>query len=149
METVDFSLPDQNGKIHKLSEYRGSWVILYFYPKDGTPGCTKEACGFRDSIQKLTSLGAIVLGVSKDSITSHKKFAEKYRLNFPILSDEEKKVIKAYHAWGEKKIIGKTFQGTTRITYLIDKTGKIVKTYPRVNPLIHASQIITDIQKLS
>lgn len=146
MKTIDFSLPDQNGKIHKLSDYKNKWVVLYFYPKDDTPGCTREACGFRDAIKTYQDKGIIILGVSKDSVTSHKKFADKYKLNFPLLSDEDKKVIKAYEAWGEKKFMGKVFQGTLRKTYLIDKTGKINKIYDKVNPLIHAGEILNDLK---
>lgn len=142
METSDFSLPDQNGKIHKLSDYKGHWVVLYFYPKDDTPGCTKEACNFRDSYRQLTKLGVQILGVSKDSVKSHKKFAEKYDLNFPILSDETKEVIKKYKAWGVKKFMGREFEGILRTTYLINPQGKIEKIYEKVNPLIHSGEIL-------
>src|SRR5258708_5307841 len=103
MKTYDFNLPDQDGKYHKLSDYKGKWVVLYFYPKDDTPGCTKEACNFRDLFHELQKLGVQILGISKDSTASHKKFAEKYKLNFPILSDETKEIIKKYKAWGMKK----------------------------------------------
>jgi peroxiredoxin Q/BCP len=148
MKAKDFELPDQKGATHKLSDYKGKWVVLYFYPKDNTPGCTKEACSFRDSFTKLQALGVQVLGVSKDSVSSHKKFAEKYNLNFPILSDESTKVIKIYNAWGEKKFMGRTFEGTLRTTYLINPKGKIEKVYKNVNPLNHASQIISDLEKI-
>src|SRR3990172_5266920 len=120
MKAKDFKLPDQDGRIHSLSQYKEEWIVLYFYPKDDTPGCTKEACNFRDSIQELKNLGVVILGVSKDSVSSHKKFAEKYHLNFPILSDESKEVIKLYKAWGKKSFLGKDFEGTLRTTYLID-----------------------------
>jgi peroxiredoxin Q/BCP len=146
MNIEDFELPDQDGKIHSLSQYKGKWVVLYFYPKDDTPGCTKEACSFRDSIQELKNLGVVILGVSKDSISSHKKFSEKYHLNFPILSDENKKVIKLYKAWGKKRFLGKDFEGTLRITYLIDPDGKVKKVYKNVNPSIHAGEILKDLQ---
>jgi peroxiredoxin Q/BCP len=146
MDMKDFRLPDQDGKIHSLSQYKGKWVVLYFYPKDDTPGCTKEACNFRDSIQELKNLGVVILGVSKDSISSHKKFSEKYHLNFPILSDENKKVIKLYKAWGKKKFLGKDFEGTLRMTYLIDPDGKTKKVYKNVNPSIHAGEILKDLQ---
>jgi peroxiredoxin Q/BCP len=145
MEAKDFSLPDQNGKIHKLSDYRGHWVILYFYPKDDTPGCTKEACNFRDSIDKYQKLGAAILGISKDSEASHKKFAEKYHLNFPILSNEAKDVIKEYKSWGIKKFMGREFEGTIRNTYLINPKGEIVRFYEKVNPLSHSEQILEDL----
>ena len=148
MEAKGFALTDQNGKIHKLSDYKGKWVVLYFYPKDDTPGCTKEACNFRDSFEKLQGMNVQILGVSKDTVASHKKFAEKYNLNFPILSDESAKVIKMYDAWGEKKFMGKTFEGTLRTTYLISPQGGIVKVYKKVNPLTHSSEIISDLMKL-
>ena len=142
MKVIDFSLQDQNGKAHKLSDYKGQWVILYFYPKDDTPGCTKEACGFRDCMRQYKEKNAVILGVSKDSVDSHKKFSEKYHLNFPILSDENKEVIKAYKAWGEKKFMGKTFEGVLRKTYLINQEGFIVRAYEKVNPLLHAEEIL-------
>lgn len=148
MKAVTFGLKDQDGKIRTLSEFKGKWVVLYFYPKDNTPGCTKEACNFRDSFHELQSLGAQILGVSKDSVASHKKFADKYSLNFPILSDESLEIIKAYGAWGRKKFMGRDYEGTLRNTYLIDPTGNIVKEYKKVNPLTNASEIISDLKNL-
>ena len=148
MKAHNFSLTDQNGKLHSLADYKGRWVVLYFYPKDDTPGCTKEACGFRDFSKEYSEKGIAILGVSKDSVASHKKFAEKYHLNFPILSDESKEVIKAYGAWGEKKFMGRVFEGTLRKSYIINPKGEVVKTYEKVNPLIHAQQIIKDISEL-
>jgi peroxiredoxin Q/BCP len=148
MQAPDFTLPDQNGREHKLSNYRGKWVILYFYPKDDTPGCTKEACNFRDSFHELQKKDVIILGVSKDSVKSHQKFAEKYQLNFPLLSDESTQVIKLYESWGEKKFMGRTFQGTLRNTFLINTTGEIIKKYENVNPLNHANQLISDLNEL-
>ncbi len=145
MKAPDFSLPDQKGKIHKLSDYKGKWVVLYFYPKDDTPGCIKEACGFRDNVEEFKKKGAVILGVSKDSVESHKKFAEKYQLNFPILADTGKEVLKAYGAWGEKKFLGKTFMGTLRNTYLINPKGNITKKFEKVNPLIHPQEILKEI----
>ena len=121
MKAFDFSLPDQNGDIHKLSDYRGQFVILYFYPKDDTPGCTVEACSFRDNQEIYKKNEVVVLGVSKDTVLSHKKFAQKHNLRFTIFSDVEKKVIKKYKAWGTKKFLGKTYEGILRKTYLIDK----------------------------
>ena len=147
MRAIDFSLPDQNGKIHQLSNYKGKWVVLFFYPKDDTPGCTKEACGFRDGIVELKKLDVVVLGVSADSVASHKKFADKYHLNFPLLSDEKKEVIKKYGAWGKKKFLGKEFEGILRITYLINPQGEIVKKFEKVKPDIHAQEIINEIKK--
>jgi peroxiredoxin Q/BCP len=140
-----FSLPDQDGRMRSLTDFVGSWLILYFYPKDDTPGCTKEACSFRDSIAEFQKIGGAIVGVSKDSVTSHKKFAEKYHLSFPLLSDEQLEVIKAYDAWGEKKFMGRTFNGVRRKTYLINPAGEIVRVYESVNPLTHAGQILTDI----
>lgn len=149
MKATDFSLPDENGKQHTLSAYKGKWVILYFYPKDDTPGCTKEACGFRDTLKSFTDQGVVILGVSKDSVASHKKFHDKFALTFPLLSDEDKKVITKYHTWGKKSFLGKSFEGVLRTTYLIDPTGEIRKVYEKVDPTIHAQQILADIQQLS
>lgn len=146
MKAKDFTLSDQNGEIQTLSQYIGKWVVLYFYPRDDTPGCTKEACNFRDSIHELQKLNVVILGVSKDSVASHKKFADKYHLNFPLLSDETKEVMKLYDAWGKKKFLGKEFEGTLRMTYLIDPTGEIKKVYRNVNPSIHAGEILADLQ---
>jgi len=146
MKAKDFSLPDQYGKFHKLSGYNGKWVVLYFYPKDDTPGCTKEACNFRDSIDKFQKLGAVILGISKDSVASHKKFADKYHLNFTILSNEDKSVIKEYKSWGVKKFMGKEFEGTIRNTYLINPKGEIVKFYEKVNPLTYSEEILKDLK---
>ena len=145
----DFSLPDQEGTLHSLSQYHGTWVVLFFYPKDDTPGCTKEACNFRDSFAQLQSFDAVILGVSKDSVVSHKKFAEKYHLNFPILSDEKKEVIEKYNAWGTKKFMGREFEGTLRMTYLINPNGEIQKVYEKVNPLLHAGEILKDLKTLT
>ncbi len=149
MHATDFSLPDQDSKFHKLSDYRGKWVVLYFYPKDDTPGCTTEACNFRDSFHELQKLGVVILGVSKDSVKSHKKFADKYGLNFPLLSDESLKIIKSYKAWGEKKFMGRTYEGILRTTYLINPQGEIAKVYEKVNPLTHAEAISKDLALLA
>ena len=149
MKLKNFKLADQNGKYHKLADYKGKWVVLYFYPKDDTPGCTVEACKFRDGLNRLQELNVVILGVSKDSIASHKKFAEKYHLNFPLLSDESKETIRAYHAWGEKKFMGKTFEGTLRMTYLINPQGEIQKVYENVNPAVHAEEILKDVRGLA
>jgi peroxiredoxin Q/BCP len=149
MTASEFSLPDADGSIRKLSDYRGSWVVLYFYPKDDTPGCTKEACGFRDSLTELKKLGVSVLGVSKDSVASHRKFADKYGLTFPLLSDESKTVLKAYGAWGKKRFLGKDIEGTLRKTFLIDPDGTIFKSYDKVNPTQHADEIIRDLSGLT
>ena len=128
----DFSLPDQNGKIHSLKDYAGKKVILYFYPKDNTSGCTKQACGFSERMPLFSEKGAVVLGISKDSVASHKKFEEKYGLAFTLLSDVERKVIEAYDVWKEKKNYGKVSMGVVRTTYLIDEQGIIIKANDKV-----------------
>lgn len=128
----DFKLPDQNGTMNSLSEYKGQKVVLYFYPKDNTSGCTKQACSFADLYPQFREKGAIVLGVSKDSVASHKKFEEKYGLPFTLLSDTELEVIKAYDVWKEKKNYGKVSMGVVRTTYLIDEKGVIVKAMDKV-----------------
>lgn len=127
-----FTLPDQNGTIHTLDQYKGKKVILYFYPKDNTPGCTKQACGFSERHPQFTEKGAVVIGISKDSVSSHKKFEEKYALSFPLLSDPELEVIKAYDVWKEKKNYGKVSMGVVRTTYLIDEEGVIIKANDKV-----------------
>ncbi|MDD7673348.1 MAG: thioredoxin-dependent thiol peroxidase [Oscillospiraceae bacterium] len=127
-----FTLPDQNGKAHSLSDYAGKKVILYFYPKDNTPGCTKQACGFADRYPQFLEKGAVVLGVSKDSVSSHKNFEQKYALPFPLLSDPGKEVIQAYDVWKEKKNYGKVSLGVVRTTYLIDENGIIIKAMGNV-----------------
>jgi peroxiredoxin Q/BCP len=144
----DFLLPDQNDVNHKLSEYLGKWVLLYFYPRDNTPGCTKEACGIRDSYAEYKKNKVVVLGVSTDSVKSHKKFEEKYGLPFTLLADPDKKVVTLYNVYGEKKFMGRTFMGTKRTSFLIDKKGKIVKIYEKVKPEEHAGEVINDIMGL-
>lgn len=141
-QAQDFSLPDQNGKTHKLSDYRGKWVILYFYPQDQTPGCTEEACSFRDSNESLLTRDAVVLGVSKDSVKSHADFIAEYHLPFTLLSDPEKKVITQYEAW-DAHLPG--MAGAIRKTYVINPQGMIVKEYPKVTPAEHATQILNDL----
>jgi len=142
MKAPDFSLADQTGKMHKLRDYKGKWVLIYFYPKDDTLGCTKEACSFRDMSLDFKKKDIFILGISKDSVESHQKFASKHRLNFPILSDESKEVIKAYNSWGKKKFMGKEFEGTLRNSYLVNPKGEIVKTYKGVNPLSHTKKVL-------
>ena len=141
----DFTLPDQNGDLHSLSEYRGKKVILYFYPKDNTPGCTKQACGFAERFPKFTDKGAVVLGISKDSVASHKKFEEKYGLPFTILSDPELVAIQAYDVWQEKKNYGKTYMGVVRTTYLIDEEGKIAKVFDKVKAADNPEQMLGEL----
>ena len=128
----DFQLPDQNGTLHTLEEYRGKKVILYFYPKDNTSGCTKQACGFGQLYPQFMEKGAVVVGVSKDSVKSHKNFETKYNLPFTLLSDTELGVLKAYDVWKEKKNYGKTYMGVVRTTYLIDEEGVIIQANDKV-----------------
>ncbi len=127
-----FSLPDQNGKIHTLEEYKGRKVILYFYPKDNTPGCTKQACGYSERLPRFAEKGAVVIGISKDTVKSHKNFEEKQGLQFTILSDTELTAIKAYDVWHEKKNYGKVSMGVVRTTYLIDENGVIIRANDKV-----------------
>lgn len=146
-QAPSFNLPDQNGLTHTLEEYRGRWLVLYFYPQDDTPGCTTEACNFRDARSELEELAAVV-GVSADSVASHKKFSDKYHLNFTLLSDPGHAVIAAYNSWGPKKFLGKEFLGTKRNTFLIDPVGGIAKEYLGVDPDKHAEQILSDLKSM-
>ncbi len=138
----EFTLPDQNGEPHSLSDYRGEKVILYFYPRDNTPGCSKQACAFGELYPQFREKGAVVLGVSKDSVASHKKFEEKYGLPFTLLSDVEKEVIRAYDVWKEKKNYGKVSMGVVRTTYLIDENGVIVKAFDKVKAADNPTQML-------
>ena len=138
----EFNLPDQNGTIHTLKEYRGKKVILYFYPKDNTAGCTKQACGFAERYPQFLEKGAVILGVSKDSVKSHKNFETKYTLPFTLLSDPELEVIKAYDVWKEKKNYGKVSMGVVRTTYLIDENGIIVKAMDKVKAADNPQQML-------
>ena len=141
----DFTLPDQNGNMHSLSDYRGKKIILYFYPKDNTPGCTKQACGFAERYPQFIEKGAVVLGISKDSVASHKKFEEKYGLPFTILSDPELVAIQAYDVWQEKKNYGKTYMGVVRTTYLIDEEGKIARAFDKVKAADNPEQMLGEL----
>ena len=145
IKAPDFTLPDQNGNRHSLSDYRGKKVILYFYPKDNTPGCTKQACGFAERYPQFIEKGAVVLGISKDSVASHKKFEEKYGLPFTILSDPELVAIQAYDVWQEKKNYGKTYMGVVRTTYLIDEEGKIAKAFDKVKAADNPEQMLGEL----
>ena len=138
----DFELPDQNGEMHKLSDYRGKKVILYFYPRDNTAGCTKQACGFAERYPQFQEKGAVVLGVSKDSVASHKKFEQNYGLPFTLLSDTEKTVIMAYDCWKEKKNYGKVSMGVVRTTYLIDENGVIIRAMDKVKAGDNPAQML-------
>ena len=145
----NFALPDQDGKEHALADYRGKWVLLYFYPKDDTPGCTIEACAIRDQFKDFNAINAVVLGVSTDSVASHKKFAHTYKLPFTLLSDEYKEVVGRYGVFGERKFMGKTYMGTSRTSFLIDPAGNIAKVYEKVKPEAHAAEVIADLKALT
>ncbi len=138
----EFTLPDSNGTPVRLKELRGKKVVLYFYPRDLTPGCTKEACSFNDALASLRKLGAVVLGVSADTVESHRKFAEKYGLQFQLLSDEGKEVIKAYGVWQKKSLYGRNFMGIVRTTFVIDEKGTIRAVFPKVKVEGHAEEIL-------
>lgn len=137
----EFSLQDQHGNTQTLTQYRGKKVLLYFYPKDDTPGCTTEACSFRDNYEELQKLGLVILGVSKDTVKSHKKFADKYELPFPLLADEDTSVCQAYGVWKLKKFMGRGYMGIDRMSFLIDEEGKIAKVYEEVRPKEHVGEI--------
>ncbi|MDB5187213.1 MAG: bcp, peroxiredoxin bcp, peroxiredoxin [Candidatus Saccharibacteria bacterium] len=141
----NFELHDANGATHQLSDYAGKWVVLYFYPKDDTPGCTIEACSLRDARDDIAALDAEIIGVSKDDASSHDKFKEKYTLNFTLLSDPDKTAMDAYGAWGKKQF-GQ--EGVLRKTFIINPDGQVVKVYGRVTPLGHGSQIVNELRTL-
>ena len=144
----NFTLPDQTGRVRRLSDYAGRWVLLYFYPKDMTPGCTTEAECFRDQMNYFTALDVQVLGVSMDTIKSHKKFTEKHQLNFPLLSDVSKKVAQKYGVLIEKQRFGKRYQGIQRDSFLINPEGHIVKHYSKVDPKTHSAEVLKDLESL-
>ncbi len=141
----DFRTTDQDGKKVSLKDFKGKKVVLYFYPKDDTPGCTKEACSFRDGFSKFRKRRIEVLGVSVDDEKSHKKFAEKYDLPFRLLADTDKKIVKDYGVWGEKSLYGRKFMGIHRVTYAIDEKGKIAGVWPKVKPEGHADEILASV----
>lgn len=143
----NFTLPDQNFSPHSLSDYLGKWVLLYFYPKDNTPGCTVEACGMRDNLPKFEKLNAVVFGISADSAQSHKKFENNHKLNFTLLADMEKTVALDYGVWVKKKFMGREYLGINRTSFLIDPQGKIKKIYEKVKPFGHAEEVLVDIIK--
>lgn len=138
----EFSLPADDGRTVALKDLRGRPVVLYFYPKDDTPGCTKEACQFRDSWKDVEQAGVVVLGVSPDSVTSHEKFKRKYSLPFPLLADVDHQVATAYGAWGEKSRYGRTYQGILRTTFLIDREGRVARVFENVKPEGHAAEVL-------
>lgn len=137
-----FSLPDDTGNIVNSSEFRGKKVVVYFYPKDDTPGCTTEACSFRDGVQELKKKGVVVFGVSADSVSSHRKFSEKFQLNFPLLSDESKAMIQAYGVWKEKSLYGRKYMGIERTTVVINEDGTIRKIFPKVKVNGHFTEVL-------
>ena len=138
----EFSLPSTEGKEVSLKDYKGQKVVLYFYPKDDTPGCTKEACDFRDSIRQFGKLDAVVLGVSPDALKSHDKFREKYKLPFPLLSDESKEMLKKYGVWKQKSMYGRTYMGVERTTVVIDEQGKVRRVFPKVKVEGHSKEVL-------
>ncbi len=144
----EFNLPDQDGKMHALKDCVGKWVLLYFYPKDDTPGCTTEACSLRDNFSKLKKFKVQVFGVSTDSIKSHRKFVDKFDLPFTLLSDENKELVKAYDVYKPKKFMGREFMGTMRDSFLIDTNGKIAKIYEGVKPADHIDEVLADLSSL-
>ena len=141
-----FSLPDQDGVIRSLGDYAGKWVVLYFYPKDDTPGCTAEACAFRDGREILTAMGAEVIGISKDTVKSHAEFTQKHNLGFTLLADPEHTTIEAFGSWIPKKFMGRAYIGINRDTYLINPEGEIVMKYTGINPKTHIADIIKDLK---
>lgn len=145
----DFTLADQTGTTHTLSQYRGQFVLLYFYPKDDTPGCTIEACSFRDNLTELKKMGVQILGVSGDDTVSHEKFVKKFDLNFPLLADTDHSVGEAYGVYGEKSMMGKKFMGYNRESFLINPAGEIIKHYAKVKPADHVAEIMLDVREAS
>lgn len=145
----NFTLLSDTGEKISLKDFRGKKVVLYFYPKDDTPGCTKEACSFRDNMNRILERGAVVIGVSADSVESHKKFKEKYNLNFPLLSDEKHKVLEKYGVWKERILYGKKFMGTERTTFIIDESGKIAHIFRKVKVDGHTEEVLKKLDELS
>ncbi len=144
----DFKAAASNGQTITLKDLKGKNVVLYFYPKDDTPGCTVEACGFRDTIKDIEKLGAVVLGVSPDSLKSHEKFINKFKLPFTLLADEDKKIAKDYGVWGKKSFMGRTYMGVNRTTFIIDKDGKIAKVFEKVKPEGHNWEVMEVLKTL-
>ena len=140
-----FTLPNQDGKLVRLADFKGKKVVLYFYPKDDTPGCTKESCAFRDGLEEIHASGAVVLGISADSVDSHKKFVKKFNLNFPLLSDEKKTVVQAYGVWKEKSLYGRKFMGIERTTFIIDEQGKLDDIFSKVKVDGHLEEVLAEL----
>lgn len=142
-----FTAPTNGGGSTSLEDFKGRHVVLYFYPKDDTPGCTKEACGFRDAYRDFEKAGAVVLGVSTDSAKKHDRFIEKFKLPFTLLADEDKSIVEAYGVWGKKKFMGREYLGTHRVTFLIGPDGRIKKIWPQVKPEEHAAEVLAELGK--
>lgn len=147
IKAPDFTLPDQDGVLRKLSDYQGTPIVLYFYPKDDTPGCTTEACNFRDDYPNYEQAGVVILGVSPDTPKKHTKFKEKYNLPFTLFADESHEICELYDVWGRKKFMGREYDGVFRTTYVIDPTGKIVKVFENVKPDGHSAQVLAALGK--
>lgn len=143
---LDVAVESEHGKQVTLKEFAGKYIVLFFYPKDMTPGCTTEACNFRDATAELQKLGAVVIGVSKDTTTSHEKFTKKHELNYPLLADTEHKLMDAFGVWGERKFMARTYMGTSRSTFLIDPQGTIVQVWEKADPKTHAEEVL-DVMK--
>lgn len=147
-KAIDFSLPNKEGRLISLKDFLGKWVILYFYPKDNTSGCTLEAIEFTSLVKEFEKINAVILGVSKDSVKSHQDFAMKHSLNIELLSDESASVIKAYGTWGKKKMYGKEYEGTIRSTFIINPDGYIAYVFEDVNPKGHAEEVLKKLKEL-
>ncbi|AKL96170.1 peroxiredoxin Bcp [Clostridium aceticum] len=143
----NFTLKNEEGHDISLNDFKGKKVVLYFYPKDNTPGCTKQACSFRDVYDEILDAGAVVIGISKDSATSHQKFKDKHQLPFYLLSDPERSVLESYGAWQEKKMFGKVAMGIVRMTFIIDENGTIIKIFPKVKPDMHGEEVLKALEK--
>jgi peroxiredoxin Q/BCP len=149
MQAPEFTLANQDGQEVRLKDFREKWVLVYFYPKDDTPGCTVEAKGMQDHLKMFDRLNFEVLGISPDRVAKHRKFADKYGLQFNLLADEEKKVVRLYGVWGKKKFMGREYMGVNRSSFLIEPGGRIAKIYPKVKPDIHPREVYQDVQKLA
>lgn len=148
VESPDFSLPDQENRKVSLSDFKGQWVIVYFYPKAMTPGCTTETCNFQEALPDFNKIDAVVVGISKDSVDKQKKFAEKYNIDFPLLSDAESDVCEQFGVWQKKSMYGKEYMGIVRSTFIIDPDGKIAKVYPKVKVKEHHQEVLEDLKAL-
>ena len=149
MKAPEFALANQDGREVKLKDFEKKWVLVYFYPKDDTPGCTKEACGMQEYLPRFNKMNFEVLGISPDNAATHRKFADKFGLKFSLLADEDKKVAKLYGVWGKKKFMGREYMGVNRSSFLVEPGGRIAKIYPTVKPDAHPGEVYQDVQKLS